>query len=84
MTTHLHAADTDPTEQATTAAKVFELSQALEQKWITADYAERRQLLELVGLNFRLEDVSLVPEMRKPFDMLIEGLAVSSSRGDRI
>jgi len=29
-------------------------------------------------------NVSLVPEMRKPFDVLAEGLLVSSSRGDWI
>lgn len=66
------------------AIKVFELLQALEPKWVTADHAEKRQLLDLVCLNFFLDDVSLVPTMRKPFDLLMEGLEVLSSRGDRI
>jgi hypothetical protein len=35
-------------------------------------------------LNFRLHGASLVPETRKPFDVLVEGLVVWSSRGDRI
>jgi site-specific DNA recombinase len=56
---------------------VFELSQGLEQKWVGAAYAGKCTLLELVCLNFRLDAVTLVPEMRKPFDMLAEGLLVS-------
>ena len=79
-----NAADADCNEQAKLAAKVFELSQGLEQKWVGAKYAGKRELLELVCLNFRLDGVTLVPEMRKPFDMLAEGLKISSSRGDRI
>lgn len=53
-------------------------------KWLTADYAVKRRLLEIVFLDFVLDDVTLVPETRKPFDMLAEGLLVSSSRADRI
>ncbi len=34
-------------------------------------------------LDFSLEGATLVPEMRKPFDILFEGLSVLSSRGDR-
>ena len=65
-------------------AKAFELSQNLRAKWLTADYAEKRRVLEIVFLNFVLDDVTLVPETRKPFDVLAEGLLVQSSRGDRI
>ena len=74
----------DRDEQAKMAAKVFELSQGLEQKWVGAKYVEKRQLLDLMCLNFSLADVSLVAEMRKPFNMLAEGLLVSSNRGDKI
>ncbi len=35
-------------------------------------------------LNFRLDDVTLIPTMRKPFDVLAEGLVSQSSRGDWI
>jgi hypothetical protein len=35
-------------------------------------------------LNFSLDDVSLVPIWRKPFDILAKGLFVQSSRGERI
>ncbi|MEI7479904.1 MAG: hypothetical protein WCK25_06280, partial [Actinomycetes bacterium] len=33
-------------------------------------------------LNCRLDDTTLVCQMRKPFDVLVEGLLVSSNRGD--
>jgi site-specific DNA recombinase len=80
----LQSNDGDRSEQASLAAKVFELSQALEQKWVGAEYPEKRQMLDLVCLNFSLDDVSLVAEMRKPFNMLAEGPLVLSSRGDKI
>ena len=66
------------------AVKAFELSQSLRQKWLTADYAAKRCLLEIICLNCTLDDVSLVPTMRKPFDLLTKGLVSKNSRGDRI
>jgi len=74
LTVQLQAADTDRVQQAQLAAKAFELSQGLEQKWVDANYAEKRQLLDLVCLNFRLDGTNLVPQMNKPFDLLAEGL----------
>jgi hypothetical protein len=53
----------------------------LEQQWVISKYAQKREILNLVCLNFRL-GVSLVAEMNKPFDMLAEGLLIPSSRGD--
>jgi NAD(P)H-nitrite reductase large subunit len=35
-------------ETAELAAKVFELSQTLRQQWLTADYAAKRRILEIV------------------------------------
>ena len=67
-------------ESATTSG--LSISKALIASW--RNTPKKRQILELVCLNFRLEDVSLVAEMNKPFDMLAEGLFVSSSRGDKI
>jgi len=84
LTVQLEATDRSRDERAELALRVFELSQHLADKWLTSDYAEKRQLLELVFLNLKLDAVSLVAEMRKPFDMLFEGLLVSSSRGDKI
>jgi hypothetical protein len=39
--------------------------------------------MEIVFLNCRLNDATLCPTIRKPFDVLPERLLVSSSRGDR-
>lgn len=79
----LDALDRSHDENVDLASKVFELSQSLEEKWLTADYATKRRILEIVFLNCRLDDVTLVPTIRKPLDVLAEGLLVSSSRGDR-
>ena len=71
-------------EDGDIAVKAFELSQSLTGKWLTADYAAKRRILEIVCLNFSLNDVSLCPIWRKPFDILAEGLSVPLSRGERI
>ncbi|MDZ4687708.1 MAG: recombinase family protein [Planctomycetaceae bacterium] len=66
------------------AIKAFELSQNLREKWFVADHAAKRRILEIICLNWKLVGVSLVPEMRKPFDLLAEGLLRKDSRDDRI
>lgn len=66
-------------ENAELASRVFELSQTLRQRWLTSDYAEKRKILEIVWLNCRLVDATLCPEIRKPFDVLAEGLLVPES-----
>ncbi|MCC6321087.1 MAG: hypothetical protein IT438_06570 [Phycisphaerales bacterium] len=71
-------------ENADLAIKVFELSQTLRQQWLTADYATKRRILEIVCLNCTLEGASLVLVTRKPFDALVEGLISEQSRGERI
>jgi site-specific DNA recombinase len=71
-------------ETADIAVKVFELSQTLREQWLTADYSAKRRLLEIVFLNCTFDDGTLCPTIRKPFDILAEGLLVSSSRDDRI
>ena len=68
-------------ENAEITSKVFELSQTLRQRWLTADYAEKRKILEIVWLNCRLIDGSLSPQIRKPFDVLVEGLLLKKSGG---
>jgi len=70
-------------ETAELAAKVFELSQTLKEQWLTADYATKRRLLEIVCLNCTLDNVTLCPEMRKPFDILVEGRFLKTSGEDR-
>ena len=71
-------------ENADLAIKAFELSQNLREKWLTADYAAKRTILQIICLNFSLDGATLVPTMRKPFDMLAEGLISAENRGDWI
>ena len=63
---------------------MFELSQTLREKWLTADYVAKRRILEIVCLNCNLDGVSLVATMRKPFDLLAKGLLQKDSRGGEI
>lgn len=80
----IEALDRNHDEDADIAIKAFELSQSLMDKWVTSDYTAKRRILEIICLNFRLDDVSLYPVMRKPFDVLAEGLLSQKSRGERI
>ncbi len=80
----LDVLDRSHDETAELASKAFELSQTLGTAWLTADYATKRRILEIVCLNCRLDGASLCATMRKPFDVLAEGLDLAKSRGDRI
>jgi len=80
----LDVLDRSHDETAELAEKVFELSQTLNERWVTADYATKRRLLEIVCLNCTLDGVTLAPTMRKPFDVLAEGLLSENNRGDTI
>jgi site-specific DNA recombinase len=84
LSLEVEANDRNRAETAELAEKVFELSQTLETKWFVSNSAEKRQLLKTVCLNFSLQGASLVPTIRKPFDVLAKGLSVQLSRGDRI
>ena len=39
---------------------------------------------EFCVFELKLDGVTFVPEMRKPFDVLLEGLDLENSRGDKI
>ena len=80
----IDATDLGRHENADIAVKAFELSQSLRSKWIGADFAAKRRILEIFCLNLRLDDVTLYPTMRKPFDVLVERLISAESRGDKI
>jgi len=80
----LDALDRSHDEMAELASKVFELSQTLREKWLTADYAAKRRILEIVCLNCTLDGATLCPTIRKPFDVLAEGLISKNSRDNRI
>ncbi len=64
--------------------KTFELSQSLRQRWVTADISGKRRLLDAVCLNWRLDGASLIPTIRKPFDVLAKGVILKDGRGDWI
>jgi hypothetical protein len=80
----LEATDRQHYEVADLAVKAFELSQTLTEKWFQANSAGKRRILEIICLNFRLDGATLCPKMRKPFDMVAEGLLFQPSRGDWI
>ena len=71
-------------ENVDIAVRAFELSQSLREKWLTADFTTKRRILEILWLNCRLENATLRPTMRKPFDVLAEGLVSAESRGNGI
>ncbi|MBC8113829.1 MAG: hypothetical protein H7062_05590 [Candidatus Saccharimonas sp.] len=59
------------------------LSQTLTEKWLSADYSTELSVLDIDCLNGLLDGATFSRAMRKPFDVLVEGLLVSSSRDDR-
>lgn len=75
----LDAVDRGHDETADLAVKVFELSQTLREQWLTADYSAKRRILEIVCLKCELRDGTLIPTIRKPFDVLAEGLDLKES-----
>ena len=78
----IEASDRGRNEIIDIAVKAFELSQSLREKWFDADYAAKRQILEILCLNCSLDGVSLVATMRNPFDLLAKGLCLKDSRDD--
>jgi site-specific DNA recombinase len=51
----LAACGAEQDEKADSAIKLFELTQALENKWLEADFESKRKILEMVFLNLRLD-----------------------------
>lgn len=80
----LEAASRTQSEKASIASKAFELSQNISDKWLTADLSTKRRIMEIVCLNFVRKGATLAPVMKKPFDILAEGLVLTSSRGGGI
>ena len=66
------------------ALATFEFSQNLVELWRGSNSAGKRELLDVVSLNRKVSDVSLVLTKRKPFDFLVERPFLKESRGDRI
>ncbi len=79
LTEQLQVNDRRKDEKADLALRVFELSQSIPQKWVSADYSEKRRIMKMVCLNLVLKGASLCIATRKPFNALVEGLVVSDS-----
>ena len=79
LTLALESADRGAAEKVDLILKVFELSQSLPQKWVNADYAEKRRILQMVCLNLVLSGTSLCISTRKPFNALVEGFKTNES-----
>ena len=70
-------------ERSALAVKVLELPQTMAHTWMAADIAMNRLLLEMICFNSTFKGVKIIAQMRKPFGILVEGLLVVLSRGDR-
>jgi site-specific DNA recombinase len=51
--------------------------------WLAADSDAKRRIHEFANLNCHLDGATLVPQIRKPFDDLAEGL-LSEKKGEKI
>ena len=66
----LERSDRDDRVIADLAIKAFELSQSLQERWLTADYNAKRTILSIVLETVRLNCENLEFSLRKPFDLL--------------
>lgn len=55
-----------------TANRTLELSNRLYSTYVKADYEEKGQILKFLASNYTLNDVSVAPKWRKPFDIIAE------------
>ncbi len=61
---------------------LFDFSQMIEHIWRGSNFAQKRQILEIVSLNRNVSDVSLCITKNKPFEILQNQRAFQSSRKD--
>lgn len=61
---------------------LFDWSQNAADLWLGSNITQKREILDLICLNRRLSDVSLVLTKRKPFDVFAERPEFVESRGD--
>ena len=72
-------------EIADRAVKVFELSQSLENRWKNGDFHAKRELLDILCENVRLNSEKVEIALRKPFDVIesLSGVSVNGAGGNR-
>jgi hypothetical protein len=75
--------DADP-KRGETAVAVFDWAQHAAETWRGSNNALKREILDSVCLNRTLGDVNLYTTKRKPFDVFVEGLISTDSRGERM
>ena len=66
----LEVSDRDDREIAELAINAFELSQSLQERWLTADYHPKRTVLGITLESVRLNSEKVEFPRRKPFDLL--------------
>ena len=66
----LERSDRNDREIAGLAMKAFELSQSLQERWLTADHNAKRTILSIMLETVRLNCGNLEVFLRKPFDLL--------------
>jgi hypothetical protein len=71
--------DVDPA-RGKTAVALFDWSQRAADVWRGSNNAIRREILDAVYLNRRLDHLKLAATKRKPFDVLAKGLDLKNSR----
>lgn len=64
--------------------RVIELAQRLYPIWLVQDSANKRAIIDCLVLNCTWDGVTLAPEWRKPFDLLVERPVLASDRGREI
>jgi len=60
------------TENMLTVARTFELAQKAHSIYVTQDPTEKAKLLKLVLLNCAIDEVSIYPEYKMPFNLIAE------------
>ena len=59
-------------------SKILELCNRLPLLYEQADHTGRAKILKLLASNYTINDVSITPTYRKPFDLLAKGLSCST------
>lgn len=54
--------------------EILELAQCAYSQYVRQDFSEKRRLLNCVLSNCTIDDLTLYPTYKKPFDLIVEGL----------
>lgn len=81
----MEVSDRDDREVAELAIRAFELSQSLRERWLTANYAAKRTILDVMCKSVRSNSEKLEICLGRPFDLLRDEKLVppSGATGNR-